>query len=223
MPPMPEAEFSPMPGNAPDLPERIEFLSAALAGDRTRAEACARAVFERRGVVCLYEELIGPAVQAAGTLWYEGRITMAEEHLATATAQSAVAALYPSFAWPERGPRALIACVEGDMHEFGARMVSDLLALDGWDERYLGASASIDELMRVTREFRPHLLGLSVTLPVFVPAARRAIRAVREAWPNVKILVGGRAGAAELYAEGPHPDAVARSGSEAVKVARAWK
>jgi MerR family transcriptional regulator, light-induced transcriptional regulator len=225
-PSMHDAGIPPLPDTATELPERREFIAAALAGDRARAETCARAVFELRGVEVLYEEIVRPAVTEVGGLWFEGRISIAQEHLAMATAQSAVAALYPLFPWPKRGPRALIACVEGDQHEFGARMVSDLLALDGWDERYLGASVSVAELVQTTRELKPRLLGLSVTLPVFAPAARRAIRCVRETYPEVKILAGGRAGAAELGAGGSNPDAadaVARSGAEAVRVARAWK
>src|SRR5688500_1213618 len=107
-----------------------EFLTLILEGDRRRAESFARRVFERRGPLFLYEEVVRPALQEVGNLWYLNRLNVADEHLATATAEAAVAALYSLFTWPPRGPRALIACVQGERHGLGARMIADLLALD---------------------------------------------------------------------------------------------
>ncbi|MHB8876158.1 MAG: cobalamin B12-binding domain-containing protein [Myxococcaceae bacterium] len=151
-------------------------------------------------------------------------ITVADEHLATATAQSAVAALYPRFPWPPRGPRALVGCVQGERHEFGARMVADLLALDGWDERFLGADVPIEDLARMVRDVEPRVVGISVTIPVDVAVVRAAIDAVRRSLPSVKVLVGGLATSALRDAPGSlGADAMAQSGPEAVEVARGWK
>ena len=206
------------------LEQDTNFLTLILDGDRRRAEIYARRVFERHGVPFLYEEIIQPALREVGDLWYANRISVADEHLATATAEAAVAALYSVFAWPPRGPRALIACAQGERHEFGARMVADLLALDGWDERFVGADVPVEDLVRKARELPAKIVGLSITLPVHLPMARSAIGLVRASSPGVRILVGGRTtadprdGAKSLGA-----DAVARCGSEAVEVARAWK
>jgi methanogenic corrinoid protein MtbC1 len=104
-------------------------------------------------------------------------------------------------------------------HATSARMVADLLALDGWDELFVGADVPVDDLVRMVREVRPRVVALSITLPVNAPMARLAVRRVRDAAPGVKILAGGRASAeADLGA-----DAIALRGSEAVEVARAWK
>src|SRR5262249_8138487 len=93
--------------------EATRFLTLILEGDRRSAEAFARRAFERHGVRFLYEEIVQPALEQVGELWFANRISAAEEHIATATAESAVCALYPRFPWPPRGPRALIACAEG--------------------------------------------------------------------------------------------------------------
>jgi methanogenic corrinoid protein MtbC1 len=204
--------------------EHDTFLALILDGDRRRGEAYARQIFERRGVRFLYEEVVQPALQEVGRLWYTHRITVADEHLATAAAQSAVAALYPLFHWPTRGPRALVACAQGERHDFGARMVADLLALDGWDERFLGADVPVEDLARKVQELAPRVVGISVTLPIHVPTVKSAISLVRRAFPAVKILIGGRATRDHQGVYEPlGADAVARSGSEAVEVARAWK
>jgi methanogenic corrinoid protein MtbC1 len=128
-----------------------------------------------------------------GRLWRANRITVAEEHLATNTAQSAVAALYSMLEWPARGPRVLLACGAGERHEFGLRMVGDLLALDGWDDRFLGGDVPAEDFVHYAKSFRPKVVALSVTLPWHVPATTEAIRLVRAALPSAKVLVGGAA------------------------------
>ncbi len=200
------------------------FLALILEGDRRRAERYARQVLERHGVRVLYEEVVQPALRDVGDLWAASQLNVADEHLATATAQSAVAALYPLFPWPSRGPKLILACAEGERHDFGLRMAADLLALDGWDERFLGGDVPVEDLVRKVRAFMPRAVGLSMTLRSSVPAVRSAIRLVRTAHPSVKILVGGRATADQLgAAQMLGADAVARSGSEGVEILRGWK
>lgn len=207
-----------------DNPDRATFLGLIRHGSRGPAERFACEVFERRGARYLYESVVQPALREVGQQWADNRITIADEHLATATAQSAVAALYPRFPWPTGGPRMLIGCAQGERHDFGARLVADLLALDGWDELYLGADVPVDDFARKARELQPKAVAISVTLQLYLPMVRSVIAAVRQVLPQGKILVGGLA-TADLrdLAESMGADAVARSGSEAVEVARAWK
>jgi len=202
--------------------EREPFLGFLLEGDRRQAEAYARDVFERRGVAFLYEQVIQPALREVGRLWWTNSITVADEHLATNTAQSAVAALYPLFKWPARGPRVLLACAAGERHEFGLRMIADMLALDGWDDRFLGGDVPNEDLARYAKSFAPKVVALSVTLGWHVATTKDAIRLVRRALPSVKVLVGGFA-IEDGVANALGADAVARSGTEAVEVARGWK
>ncbi|HLL52004.1 MAG TPA: cobalamin-dependent protein [Myxococcaceae bacterium] len=199
------------------------FLAALLTGDRLRAQALAHGAFQR-GVDHLYEEVIRPAMVELGALWHANRITVADEHAATAIAQSTVASLYPEFPWSVGGPRALIACVQGERHEFGARMVADLLALDGWHTVFLGADTPTSSLVEMAAKVQPAFVAVSVGLPLHLPAAREAVAALKERLPKLKVLVGGRAVA-------PLPDAAAKLGADgmgrsaagAVEVVRGWK
>lgn len=210
--------------SATSVGERGSFLSLMLEGDRHGTERYVSEVFERRGTCFLYDEVIKPALVEIGRLWSANRITVADEHLATATVQSAVAGLYSSFRWPVGGPRVIVACAQGDRHDFAARMVADVLALEGWDDRFLGADVSVDDLVRYAERIRPKVVAISVTLPIYLPMVKLAAERLRDAVPRVKLLVGGSAiddlgGAADAVAA----DAIARSCSQAVQVVRAWK
>ncbi len=203
-----------------DAPE--PFLGFLLEGDRRRAGVRARDVFEQRGVAFLYEQVIQPALRELGRLWSTNSITVADEHLATTTAQSAVAALYPLFKWPARGPRLLLACAAGERHEFGLRMTADMLALDGWDDRFLGGDVPIEDLACHAEGFAPKVVALSVTLVSHIPTTKNAIRLLRRALPSPKVLVGGLATEGDGW-EALGADAVAHSGTEAVEVTRGRK
>lgn len=172
----------------------------------------------------LYEEVVRSALREIGELWREGKIGIADEHLATATAQTAIAALYPSFQWKSGGPIAVVGCVHGERHDFGARMFADLLALDGWDERLLGPDVPVDDFVKKVVEIEPKVAAISLTTPEQARDARLAISAVRRALPTIKVIVGGGAsdGLRDMVASGDL-DAVVSSAIEGVEVARGWK
>ncbi|WP_437683852.1 cobalamin B12-binding domain-containing protein [Sorangium sp. So ce131] len=206
--------------------ERAEarlFTAAILAGDYAAARGVLHAALDG-GLGYVYERIVAPALEEVGDLWYENRLTVADEHLATAVAQAAIASTYPRIRWPSGGPRAVVGCVEPELHSLGARMVADLLALDGWQITFARGGISLAARIEDLRWSEVKLFAVSVTLSAHLPAARDLIRQVREELPAAKILAGGRAVAAlPDPAEQLGAHAVAASGSMAVEIARGWR
>lgn len=130
-----------------------------------------------------------------GRLWEENRISVAQEHLATAITQLVLAHLYPHLPRdPRRGLTALVATVEGELHDMGARVTADFLEMAGYDVRYLGASVPADHLVSMIDEMRPDLLALSTTIPTHLPMLERTVLRVCEATHGeLPVLLGGRA------------------------------
>jgi methanogenic corrinoid protein MtbC1 len=168
------------------------FLRAILAGDQARALAIAVGA-QRSGMEHLYQDVVAAALEQVGSLWQQGRISVADEHLATAVCEATLASLYPGLAWPVFGPPAVVACVAPERHQLGARMAADLLALDGWRVAYLGADVPVPALVEMAVRRKPLLVGLSAALEHNVPALAEAIAALRRAAPDVRVLAGGRA------------------------------
>ena len=89
----------------------------------------------------IYLQVFQPAQYEIGRLWQTNRISVAQEHYCTAATQLIMSQLYPLiFSSPRNGLRMVAACVQGDSHELGLRMVSDFFELEGWDTLFLGAS-----------------------------------------------------------------------------------
>lgn len=202
-----------------------DFLQAILLGDGVRAYEVARANLDAAGAGALYEAVVRPALHEVGERWLRDEVSVAREHLATATAQSAVAALYTSLTWPSPGPAvAIVSCVGGERHELGARMVSDLLSLDGWRATFLGADTPTASLRDLVVHMRPRLVALSVTAPFLLGEVIRAVAALRAAAPEVKLLVGGQAIVPLADPAGClGADACAGSALEAVEQVRPWR
>jgi methanogenic corrinoid protein MtbC1 len=141
-------------------------------------------------------EVIQPAQYAIGELWQTNRVSVAGEHLATAISESAVAHLVARAPRaPRNGRRVLVACVEDELHDLGARMVADLLDLDGFEVRFLGANVPTDALAAMLRNVATDLLVLSATLSQHADPLRQALPRLRAAaapGPLV-IAVGGQA------------------------------
>jgi methanogenic corrinoid protein MtbC1 len=203
-----------------DLKER--FLTAIVAGDFQRALAAASEARER-GMPFLYEQIVGPALVEIGSMWQAGRLSVADEHIATALTQSVLASFYPTFPWAIAGPKAIMACVAGERHELGARMAADLLGCDGWNVRFVGADLPLDALLALVARDKPIFVGLSVALPEHLPSTRDAIAELRSGAPGIKIIVGGRAVAGHAPPLLPDADDVASSATSAVVKVRGWK
>lgn len=148
----------------------------------------------RRGAqaVDVYSSLLIPAQVNVGILWKNGGLSVAQEHLATQLALRALERVRSAL--PRRralGARAIVAGVEGDPHEMGARMFADLLHLDGWDVDFLGADLPAKDLVDFSLQRSPRIVALSLTMREHANSLRRTLKALRAAGSRVPVLAGG--------------------------------
>ena len=172
------------------------YLAAQLAGDRREALRLLVDEGLLRGVPLqdIHLKIIQLAQYEIGRLWQENRISVAQEHLATAISQLALSHLYRHLPRdPSNGKVVMVSCVEGELHEVGARMASDFLEMAGFDVRFLGANVPTGHLVRMVQAQTPDLLALSVSMTYHLPALRTALEHVRAVAPRLPLAVGGLA------------------------------
>lgn len=176
---------------------RERYLEAQLGGDRRRAIRVLVDEGLKNGVLTSELQLgvIQEAQREIGRLWQEDRISIAQEHMATAISQVALAHLY-QLATPSapNGKRILLACVEGELHDFPARLAADALDLAGFEVRFLGANVPTDSLLSAIAAQKPDLVALSVAMIFNVPTLRDAVARIRaQTNHRLPIAVGGHA------------------------------
>ena len=175
---------------------RDRYVAALVAGARREAldVVVEEALWQDVPVPSLYLEVIQAAQYEIGRLWQEKRITVAQERLATEISRLALAQLQlhlPSL--PGNGKRVVVACVEGELHDMGARMVADFLEMEGFEVRFLGANVPAESLAEFVRTRPPDLLALSATTSFHSAALRRAVAAVRRgAGRRIPLAAGGQ-------------------------------
>lgn len=143
----------------------------------------------------LYRYLFEPCQREVGRLWQINVATVAQEHYCTASTQLIMALLYPRiFAdHTTKLHKMVAACVPGELHELGPRMVCDLLEMEGWDTVYLGANVPLPSLLSVIKTLEPEVVAISATMAFHLDAVRQIISALRDSPQRLKIFVGGHA------------------------------
>lgn len=207
----------------PPDPRRDRFLEALLRGDRRAGLDVARSVLEEHGVLALCDELVRQAMYEIGERWMAGSLSVAHEHLATATLEAVMGALYSAIPWKPVSPtanRLVAACPEGERHSIGLRLVSDVLLLEGrWRILFLGADLPTDGLIEIVNDLRASGVLLSVSLPEHLAGALRAAERIMAETHAALVVLGGRAARA---APGPSDRGplIGASAGEALRIVR---
>lgn len=173
-----------------------QYLRALLRYDRQSASALILAAVENRvSIKEIYCHVFERCQYEIGRLWQLNDVSVAQEHYCTASTQLIMSQLYPYIFRADRTFRGTIvaACVTGELHELGARMLCDLLELEGWNTIYLGANMPAAGIVDVLGDNDSNILAVSASMTFHIPAVRETIAVVRLASPATRILVGGYA------------------------------
>jgi 5-methyltetrahydrofolate--homocysteine methyltransferase len=89
--------------------------------------------------------------------------------------------------------RAVLATVEGDVHDIGLELVGTMLETAGFEVRNLGPDVPIEDIIAAVKENSPHILGLSALLSNTMDVMPEVIEALAKAElrDSVKVMVGG--------------------------------
>lgn len=177
-----------------DWAERL--IDPLLAGDETAAWALIeRALAAGRPPEYCYLDMIAAAVARIDERREAGEQDAAGQPLATAVAYRLTARLGVRFKRPGRSRGSVVfGAPRGEMHSLPIAIVADVVRLQGFDVLELGADTPPDAFgAAAARATRLVAIGISVTNPDHLAAAREAIDAIRAVAPTTPIIVGGQA------------------------------
>jgi len=181
----------------PALPvagQRIEelrqaWISACLDFDREKAEqvlAQAFALFSPN-VVCI--EVLQKGLAEIGGGWYEGQVTIQQEHFASALSVQRLETLIAAAPPPTRPERIIVATAPGDYHIFSPLLLTYLLRRQGWDVIYLGADVPAAELESTVEHVQPEIVVISAQLLHTAAALKEVASTLQDL--NIMLGFGG--------------------------------
>jgi methanogenic corrinoid protein MtbC1 len=176
---------------------RDVFLAAILNGQRQAAlNIVEEALRAGHSHVDIYVDVVADALHRIGKLWEMNRVSVAQEHMATALTQFVISSIYPKMIpdGPARG-QMVVTGVAGEMHQIGANLVADAMESKGWSVRFLGSNSPLPSILQAINESSADVLCISTTLVSNLPSAARLIRSVRNNRKEhaPRIVVGGAA------------------------------
>jgi methanogenic corrinoid protein MtbC1/DNA-binding XRE family transcriptional regulator len=176
-------------------PHQQRYVRALLDGNSDAASTIVHELIAKRaGVADVYLEVLAPAMFHIGELWCDGKVNVAQEHLATQITLGQMDKLRLIQSVPRSlSYRVMVCCVEGEHHFIAARMAADLFQMEGWQVDFLGPDVPTAALIEIVSARRPNLLALSTTLQSNLRRTRTLINKVRKLPGAPYIIVGGQA------------------------------
>lgn len=144
----------------------------------------------------LMEQVIEPLMNKIGTMWSDGQLKVAHEHIASAVVRTFLGNLSRAYRPIESAPAIVITTPSGQLHEFGALISSIIASADGWNAVYLGPNSPADDIANVVRTKQAKAIALSIIYPSDDPRVNSELRTLRKlVGPEIPILIGGRSAA----------------------------
>lgn len=143
------------------------YCHSILEGQEDRATALVNVMLSRRlSLETIYIGVFQWSLNHIGELFTNGETDEAHEHLASAITERMMARVAQFYSPVIRASRrALIACVAGNWHSLGPRMLADGLRGLGWDTLFLGANTPARSILNLIPSVKPDLVVLSCAMP----------------------------------------------------------
>jgi DNA-binding transcriptional MerR regulator len=164
--------------------------------DEPAAQAILDRLFTTFTVPTVLRDVILPYLHDLGERWERGEVSVGQEHFASNVLRGRMAALARGWGHGQ-GPRAILACPPGELHDLPLLAFGIALNRNGWRVDYLGADTPIDDLVGTATATAPDLVVLAATAPERFDGTARALARLAR---GTRLAIGGR-GATPAFAK----------------------
>ena len=177
-------------------------------------EPAAQAVLDRLvsdlSLTTVLRDVILPYLAELGERWQRGMASIAQEHFASNIIRGRLAGLARGWGGGH-GPRAILACPPGELHDMALMIFGIVLNRNGWSIDYFGVSIPVEELERAVDATHPDLVVLAATVPGTLEPLQPKLAALAQraplalagagATPRIASAVGARLMGGDVVAE----------------------
>src|SRR4029079_13410089 len=154
--------------------------------DDVGADAVLDRLLANWGAATVLSAVVVPCLVDLGERWADGSATIAEEHFATSVIRGRLLGL--ARGWDGgSGPRALLACPSGELHDLGLICFGIALRGYGWRITFVEAATPQSTLIETAAHLTPNLIVLAATKSSRLRALASEARTAK-----VPIAIAGR-------------------------------
>lgn len=195
------------------LPDGDELLAAAAAMDPDRLAAVIERAFAAGTFEQVADRWILPQLRALGDAWAAGRLSIAQEHFASAALMRAISAVFDRSGRDGNGPTVVVGLPAGDRHELALLAFAACLRRRGVAVAYLGADVPTTEWVQAACGRGVRAVVIGVTSASTVAGAQAVVDLLSAMSPPVSVWAGG-SHRGELGGVQLLPDAVSEAAAQ---------
>jgi DNA-binding transcriptional MerR regulator/methanogenic corrinoid protein MtbC1 len=139
----------------------------------------------------VYQRVLAPVLATVGYEWHEGKLTIAQEHLASNAIASLLLQMLRLVQPASTNRRAVLACFAEEQHQITLYGVGLHLAAWGFRTVLLGARTPPSAIARVVESLSPSLVALSASIAPTSAESRELVDAYADACRDTPWVVGG--------------------------------
>jgi len=159
-----------------------ELVAALDRFDETGAQRAFDRLLAALTLDVVLRDVLVPYLHDLGERWEYGQATVAQEHFASNLLRGRLMAL--ARVWDRGGgPRALLACAEGELHDLPLLAFGLVLREHGWRISYLGADTPVASVVEAARTLAPDAVVVSGTTSGALQGIATRLREVALAAP----------------------------------------
>lgn len=144
----------------------------------------------------IFDDLFCPVMRRIGELWFNGELSITQEHIATRVACNAVYKLRNVLPVAKmNGKLAMCCAMEGDFHELPTHLAQTIFENEGWEVLNFGSNTPLYSLTEEVLRHSPELICIAATVISDVERLARDYKIFTEQIGKLKIpiVLGGRA------------------------------
>jgi DNA-binding transcriptional MerR regulator/methylmalonyl-CoA mutase cobalamin-binding subunit len=147
-----------------------------------------------------------PLMRTVGEQWHKGKMSIAQEHLASALVRNLLGGLIRLYSPEQPQVRLMFTTPAGEEHEFGILAAAMLAAGGGLGVIYLGPNLPANEIVVAARRAEPDVLVLGIAGSDAMPKLLAEVREVANKLPTrVELWLGGQEAARAQAEAGGRP------------------
>ncbi len=161
--------------------------------DDARANRALDRLFATFSMETVLADVVLPYLRDLGDRWERGEASIAQEHFASNIVRGRLLGL--ARGWGQgAGPRAVLACAPGELHDLGLVVFGIALRARGWRVTFLGVDTPIETLIDVAGTLRPSVVVVTATTSARLAGPAAALRTLAD---DFAVAVAGRGAIAE--------------------------
>jgi excisionase family DNA binding protein len=201
-----------------DYPTLVDaFVAKALSPDRNDLYEYLTYLYEHKIALWeIYDLVVRAGMREIGARWVRGEVDISHEHRASAETMDALSKLQTHvYRKAASGKKALLACLDGELHEIGLHAVANIFDAEGWHAINLGARTPYPSIVKTAKDLQPDVVCISITQPQNITDLGRKLAELETAVRSYggRLVVGG-SGAADPAVDRAAVDAVLLSAKE---------